>query len=283
MKSKLIIILFFNMFTAAVFAGGFETLVKDIPLGDEESVVVNMDLALADLSIMSGHSRYILKARISYNPDKIEPIIEYSEGKTGVLDIECKKRGKFNFNHFDTDENKWELAFTDKIPLEIDLDLGLGEGDFDMSGLQISDMTIDAGLSEINMVFDKPNKLRIDRLKIESGLGEFVAKGLLNANFERFQFSGGLGSSELHFTGKMNQPGDAEIEVGLGSIEVYLQKGLPVKIYAQKSFLSTVDLEDFRKVRDGVYISRNWDENASNRLELDLQIGLGSISVEWED
>ena len=283
MKSKLIIILFFNMFIAVVFAGGYETLIKDIPLKDEESVVVNMDLALADLSIMSGNSKYILKANVSYNPELIDPIIEYNEGKIGILNIECEKRGRFNLEHIDTNENKWELAFTDKVPLEIDLELGLGEGDLDLTGLQISDMSIDAGLSEINLVFDKPNKQRIDRLKIESGLGEFVAKGLLNANFERFQFSGGLGSSELHFTGKMNLPGDAEIEVGLGTIEVYLQKGLPVKIYTQKSFLSSVDLEDFRRVRDGVYISRNWDENAQNRLELDLQVGLGSISVEWED
>jgi protein associated with RNAse G/E len=75
---------------------------------------------------------------------------------------------------------------------------------------------------------------------------------------------------------------EVKIEVGLGAIEVYLQYGLPVKIYAQDTFLSSVDMDDFHKERKGIFISRDWDESAFNRMEMDLEVGLGSISVHWE-
>ena len=265
-----------------LLAGDIETLNKEIPLGKEKSVEIFMEMGLADLKITAGEPQSILLASVNYNPEKIKPVIDYTPGKTGRLEIECRKKSRVKFDDLDHDENEWRLAFTNRIPLEIDLELGMGEGDLDLTGLLITGMTIDAGLSELMIEFDEPNKEVIERLRVDSGLGEFIAKGLLNANIEEFKFSGGLGSSELYFTGKAQRPTEAKIEVGLGSLEIILAKNLPVKIYYEKSFLSSIDLDYFKRIDDDVYVSRNWDEDAPDRLILEIEIGLGSVSVGWE-
>ncbi|MBC8278214.1 MAG: hypothetical protein H8E46_08280 [FCB group bacterium] len=270
------------IFAGSTLAGDIETLKKEIPLGEEKSVEIFMEMGLADLKITAGESQSILLAHVNYNPDKIKPIIDYSPGKIGRLEIECRKKSRVKFDDLDHDENEWRLAFTDRIPLEIDLELGMGEGELDLTGLLITGMTIDAGLSELIIEFDEPNKEVIERLRVDSGLGEFVAKGLLNANIDEFRFSGGLGSSELYFTGESHRPTEAKIEVGLGSLEITLKKDLPVKIYYEKSFLSSIDFDYFKRIDDDVYVSKNWDENAPDRLILEIEIGLGSVCVTWE-
>lgn len=282
MRSVKYLTLALSALVATALAGDIETLKKKIPLEDEKAVKIDMELALVELSVSPGKADYIVIAEVSYNPDKIHPRIDYTPGKIGLLEIESKKISRAKFKNLHRFENEWDLQFTTKVPLEINLELGLGECDLDLSEMKISDLDIDAGLAEIRIFFDQPNKTRLDRIRIDSGLGEFVAKGLLNANFDRLTFSGGLGSSELYFTGEIDHPCEAKIEVGLGSVEIYLQKGLAVKVYSEGSFLSSVDIEDMQKLRKGVYVSRNWDDEAPNRLELDLEVGLGSISVEWE-
>ncbi len=272
------------MLTAvSAYSGSKETYKKEIPLGKAEMVRVDMDLSVAKLEVIPGSSRTLLKALVEYDPDKFKPLIDYSDGKTGYLDIVSKKRGSVNLRDLSDEVNDWELEFSPKVPLEIDLELGLGEGFLDFSGLRIADLSVDAGLSELEMQFNKPNPERLSRLKIESGLGQFTADGLLNANCEELDFSGGLGSSKLYFTGDNDQPIEAKIEVGLGSIVVLIQEGVPTRINTEGSIFSSVDVEGFQKVRKGEYISRNWDEDARNRLEIEIEVGMGAASVEWTE
>ncbi len=266
----------------SICAGNIETLKKEIRLRDEEAVEINMEMGLANLEITTGKSNFILIAQVEYNPEKIKPTIDYQEGTIGILEIESKKRHRVKTDDFKKGENDWRLAFTDEIPLDIKLELGLGEGKIDLTNLRISNMNIDAGLSEIEVYFDKPNREELDRFSIDSGLGELTVKGLLNANIDEFKFSGGLGASTLYFTGNAIRPMEAKIEVGLGSVEIIIDEGTPVKIYHEKSFLSSVDLTDFRKIDKNVYVSRQWNEDAPNRLILDIEVGLGSVEVDWK-
>lgn len=283
MKRIIMVSLLVGLFLSSVIAGRRETLRKEIPLGNEEQVRVNMDLKLAKIIISPGSSRMLFTAVVEYDPDKFRPIIDYTEGETGYLDIESRKRGDFDLKSLSDEVNDWEMTFSDQVPLEIDLDLGLGEGRLDFSGLKINDLNVDAGLSKLEIRFDKPNRERLGRLKIDSGLGEFTAKGLLNANCDEIDFSGGLGSSEIYFTGECGHPVEAAVEVGLGSIKIYIQEGTPTKIYISDSIFSSLRIKGFQKARKGVYLSRNWDDSARNKLEIEVEVGMGSVSVEWID
>ena len=274
-------VLIFVMFVTLSFSGDIQTLKKKIEIGSEQSIEVNMDMGLADITVSPGDGKYIVQAVVIYDADYIKQSIDYTPGKNGVLDIESKKR-KGSIEHWDDVKNEWELIFTTEVPMEFNLDLGLGECEMDLSKILLTDVDFDIGLSELYLEFNKPNKQQLDRMKIDTGLGEVKIKGLLNANFEEFVFSGGLGSSELYFTGENSRVCEAKIEVGLGSLEIYLQAGLPVKVISESSFLSSINIEDMKKIRKGVHVSRDWDEDAPNRLILTLEVGLGSITVEWD-
>lgn len=281
-KISIILLVLLTAGIPIVFARSSETLKKEIPLKDEQALKVNIELGLATLEIIPGDGKNLMTADIQYDPDKIDPVISYSPGKTGILEIKSEKIHDFDFNKLKKLDNMWNIALTDRIPIDMNIDLGLGEGVVDLTGLRLTDVNLDAGLSSLDISFTKPNKSKIARFRVDSGLGEFKAEGLLNANMERFVFSGGLGSSELYFTGDCSGNIDASIEVGLGSVNIVLKEDLPVKIRYEKSFLSSLDLNGFKKIDDSTYVSRNWNENAKCKLLIDIEVGLGSVEIDWE-
>ncbi|MBC8204210.1 hypothetical protein ISS30_06275 [bacterium] len=285
---KIIIILMITVFILSSAAARdhkreTEIMKKEIPLRGESEVEVTLDIGLAELYIIPGEPRNIVMAVIEYDPDKIKPVINYDEGRIGRLLIESRKKSDFGLRGLDENASVWKLGFTDRIPLDINIDFGLGEGELDFSGLKLNGMKIDAGLSDLKVIFDKPNSETIRHFNIDCGLGELTVEGLLNANFERFSYDGGLGSTELHFTGTCKRLSEAKISVGMGSVEIFLQRNLPVKVYYESSFLASVDLEDFKKLHKGEYVSDKWEDKTDYGLILELEVGMGAISVEWVD
>ena len=49
------------------------------------------------------------------------------------------------------------------------------------------------------------------------------------------------------------------------------------------SLFSSIELDDFHKIKKGVYVSHGWDEDAYNNLVIEIEVGMGSVSIVWED
>src|SRR5207244_6930258 len=64
-----------------------------------------------------------------------------------------------------------------------------------------------------------PVKEPITNFDVESGVGNLTIRGLGNARVERLRVNGGVGRTELDFTGDLkNTSPDTEINVGVGQV-----------------------------------------------------------------
>ncbi|TKJ42181.1 hypothetical protein CEE37_00450 [candidate division LCP-89 bacterium B3_LCP] len=260
----------------------FENFQKTIPYEDLENLEIEIEIGIAELTIGQVEGNNLLEANVRYDTDYDEPKISFRKsGKTGYLIIESRsdKDGELN-----TEDERWELLFTTKIPLNLQIDIGLVEGQLDMTALKLTDLEIAGGLSNIELTFDEPNQERLDEINLEIGLGNFTAIGLGNANFGKLNLECGLGSATLELDGKWKvDEAELNLEVGLGSATVKIPEDLGVEVYSQSNFLSEVDLDrSIIEVRDGLYRNGNWD-SAPHRLTIDAEVGLGSIEVEIVD
>jgi hypothetical protein len=148
-----------------------------------------------------------------------------------------------------------------------------------LTDLQVKDVKISTGASSVTMKCSKPNSISADNVTIESGVSKFTATNLSNLNFRNLKFSGGVGSYKLDFDGRLRQSTEVQIEVGLGSIDVSVPKNIPAKLVYDDNWLSSFKLDDdFEKTRSGVYETDDF-RNASNRLTIRLESGLGSVRV----
>jgi hypothetical protein len=110
-------------------------------------------------------------------------------------------------------------------------------------------------------------------------VSKFTATDLSNLNFSKLKFSGGIGSYKLDFNGKLKQSAEVQIEVGLGSIKIYIPKSIPARLVYDDHWLSSFHIDDdFDKKQNDVYETEDFD-NTSKHLIIQMEAGLGSVRV----
>ncbi|HCA78201.1 MAG TPA: hypothetical protein DEP53_00550 [Bacteroidetes bacterium] len=284
------------LFTAGTAAASpqQEVLRREITRTSEREVVVTLDASFGTLNILKGGRDKIVAAEYRRNEDdkrQLEMFYEISHGR-GELDINLsddkKHRSRqstsisweeMKSSHGDSDERELTAKFTDAVPLTFKIGLGAGKGDFDFTGLQVKNLKISAGASSAVLRCDEPNPIVCESVTIESGVSKFSARHLSNLNFRKLKFSGGIGAYTLDFAGKLRQKAYADVEVGLGSITVYVPREIPTRIITDDSWFSSVDVDDsFEKTRKNTYENEGYGHSVET-LTLKIGSGLGSIKV----
>lgn len=157
-----------------------------------------------DFSIQDGHALFSLVARS-------QPIPFWIPGDTA---------GEY-----------WTLNFTPRIPLQMDIKTGVGKVELDLSGLKVTQLTMDAGVGEVRIVF--PAAAGLTRASINAGVGAItvqipkevgarilVAKGLGSIRMESARFTHfGNEYTSLNYATAENKL-DLEIKGGVGAITI---------------------------------------------------------------
>ncbi len=268
---------------ASPVAGAVQSQHREFSRTKEKELKVSLDVSFGSVTIERGDREYI--AAIDYDEEeesKQKLHISYDiDEETGVLRIKLKEPTHF-WGADDSDHDKSRhltLKLSDAVPISFDVSLGAGKGEIDLTDLQVKDLKISTGASSVTLKCSKSNSIFTDDITIESGVSKFTATNLGNLNFRYLKFSGGVGSYKLDFGGAFHQSAEAQIEVGLGSISVSIPREIPTKLSYDDNWLSSFSLDDdFIKKRSGEYETEDY-EDASKRLMIRLESGLGSVKV----
>jgi hypothetical protein len=270
--------------TVAAFAYVLEGKHREFSRTKEKELRVILDVSFGDISIKRGEQDKI--ATIDYSEEetaKHKLYISYDiSDETGTLYIKLKESTHFwgDNNDHNSHNRHLDIKLGSNIPISLELELGAGKGDIDLTDLQVKDVKISTGASSVTMKCSKPNPIFADDISIESGVSKFTATDLSNLNFRNLKFSGGVGTYKLDFDGKLRQSAEVQIEVGLGSMNVYVPQTIPAKLVYDDNWLSSFKLDDdFEKTRSGVYETSDF-QDASKRLTIRLESGLGSVRVQ---
>ncbi|MGB8657990.1 MAG: toast rack family protein [Candidatus Zixiibacteriota bacterium] len=249
----------------------------------EKHLTVKMDIGAGTIDLERGRTGDLLDAEVEYDPEDTRVNVDYDrigdEGRV-YLKSEAKRKGI----HLDNEDNYWRLGFGDSITISFEIDVGACDADFDFTGLKVDQLDMDLGASSVDVEFRKPNRERISEMKIDAGATKLKVSGLGNANFGNLAFDGGVGDFTLDFSGDFAHRAHADVEVGMGSLTILVPEDLGVRIRGESSFLSSisVDEHDFDEVEDDVYENHNFGR-ADGELTLDVEVGLGSVKVEYID
>lgn len=285
MKAKMIIsavswLILFSSLNAV--AGQREEKTITYPADDIEILVLNADFGVADINISPEMMDEIFKADVSYDGKKIRIFEDYEkDGKSGYLDIGSEGRRKLDF---DTKDNRWDIALSTKYETELLIDLGACEAKIELGNIPLKSLNMDIGAVEGSISFGKPNPIVAEKITIDAGATDMEIKKLGNANFKRMKFDGGAGSFELDFSGEYRHKSRVTISIGLGEAIIYIPAGLPVRIDADEGFLSTLDFDNAGEleIEDG-YCESDDFQDSEYGLDLEIDVGLGSIEIIWVD
>jgi hypothetical protein len=178
-----------------------------------------------ELIIIPG-SEILASGMATFNVADFKPEITSSDGTVNVT------QGSYTLNklpNFGKVLNTWDLKLG-SAPMDLEITAGAYHADLELGNLSLSNLTVKDGASNVRMTFSEPNRIEMNLMRYETGASQVVLKGLANANFSIFKFTGGAGNYSLDFSGDLRHDASASINTGLGNLTLIIPDDLQVQL-----------------------------------------------------
>ncbi|MFZ5979565.1 MAG: toast rack family protein [Candidatus Zixiibacteriota bacterium] len=265
------------IFTVSVTAADrLEEVTEKIDAEGAENISVNLDFGAGTMTLEPDDIAEAAVVNIFYDTRRADYRVEYEKrGSTGYLDMESVLRKHRNVDDLDND---WDIKLSSRYPTEINFDLGACEADIDLGGIPLTMMDLEIGAASGTIMFSKPNPVRLKELVIDVGASSLELEDFGNANFEYLEISSGAASVELDLRGNYSGESKINIDVGVGSLDVTVPKGVAVRIEGDDGLFSSLDFHggDVEEIEDDLYESGDFD-SAEDRITFNVDVGMGSV------
>ncbi|MBM3310640.1 MAG: hypothetical protein FJY80_03940 [Candidatus Aminicenantes bacterium] len=208
-----------------------QTTTASAPLENAVSADVRIRPGAGEVTVRGSDIDTLMNGTFRFNRRHWEPRVDFLKvGDRSRLVVE-RRRSRTLF--LGTVRNTWDIALTNRIPLDLDFDFGAGEARLDLRGLKLNSLTIDMGVGDLTLDLSGPRAESLEA-SIDGGIGHATIF-LPSEIGVRLRIDGGLGSinapgfikSERYFTneayGKTPTTIDLEVDAGIGSIDLRLR------------------------------------------------------------
>lgn len=259
---------------------------------------VEIHYGIGELILSPGNNRYDIDGVIQYNPSYMEPDVQLlSRGRTADLNIDINSKDssyhvsvtklkKLNIfsgnNNNNIMYNIMDFTLPTALPTSLELEFGFGSAEIDLSGMRIEYLSLECGLSDVNIVSYNRNPIECKKIKLESGLGDLSIVGLGNVRARTIELEVGLGSANIDFRGNRLVDTDFSVEVGLGDLDLILPERANIKMVINDTFLSSVSVYGLVEAGEKEWVSPNWRPGLPI-INLDVSVGLGSVDIFVKD
>jgi hypothetical protein len=246
---------------------------ESIPLDGAESANVEILFGAGELDVRAGDADQLFSGFFRYNIDEWEPEVTYTDGTLTIAQESDEANWGWPPGNV---RNEWELEFTPEIPLEMDCDIGAGEGDLDLTGLELTAVSLDVGAGDFEVRFDEPNEAEMDQFVVNAGASKLEIVGIGNAGPEQAQIQGGVGDITLDLTGAWARSAQVDVTAGVGALSLRLPDNAGVRVEVEGG-LSNVDVSGLRR-SDDAYVNDAYGE-ADIELDISITAGIGQIDL----
>lgn len=209
----------------------------------------------------------LVNGHITYNVRRWEPEFIRRDNY-----FEIRQSNPLSFTGIPTGEveNQWLLELTNALPIKMTIEGGASENDFDLTGLQLTNLRIVQGASDTTIRFDAPNPEVMQEFIFTTGASSAKLFGLGHANFQRMTMSGGAGDYTLDFSGSLTQDATVDIKAGISNLTLVIPADMHAVIN-NKGAVSNINTRGTWLVTDNTYATLN--EGFTLTINLDLAVG----------
>jgi hypothetical protein len=143
---------------------------RQVPLGDLESVQVEVNMGAGELNL-NGGAEELMEASFDYNVEQWQPEVDLErvEGR-GTLIVRQPFKGTLRASGV---RNEWSISLNDEILTSLVVRLGAGEGKLNLSGMNLDDLAVEVGAGKVTIDVSGDWQRDID-IKLTRGVGEAI-------------------------------------------------------------------------------------------------------------
>ncbi|HNS63418.1 MAG TPA: toast rack family protein [Anaerolineaceae bacterium] len=235
--------------------------------GNPARVTIEMGAGRLDIT---GGSPDLVDGTIEFNIPGWKPEIN----RTGDnLDIIQTVNSRISFPE-DKVINTWNLRMG-TYPMDLIVKAGAYKGTLDLTGVPITNLEVNDGASQADILFNSPNPVAMNRLVYKTGASQVTLTGLANANTDEIIFEGGTGAYELDFSGTLQQELHVRITAGMSNVKLIFPEDMNVQV-AMTGGLSNISPSGTWTIREGVYERTG----TTPLIRVDVEMGMGNLQLE---
>jgi hypothetical protein len=274
---------------AVLLFAGFACSISNLQMKTSETRTVDINAPLPEnleeteiLFRMSGGefnlnpgASNLVNGLITYNVEKWEPEFTYRENL-----YQIKQSEQLAISGIPTDEiiNSWDLTLSTAVPIDLTIEGGASDNNYDLTGIQLTNLSIIQGASDTSLTFNQPNPANMESLSFTTGASSAKIFGLANANFNRMTFSGGAGNYTLDFGGSLSHDAYVEIKAGASNLKIIVPTGMQVQVNNLSS-VSVINTEGTWLLKDDSYTTLE----EGYLLTIDLNLTVGNVTLVHEE
>jgi len=253
----------------------------DVPYPNHPSVNLSILMgAPGNVKVSGGASDKLVEGTVEYNVLEWAPEVQVQGDSVKLVQRDGWRVVPWVLHN---PVNRWDLRLGDAKPLSMKVSAGISEGSWSLGRLPLRNLDLEMGVGKNVISFDGANPEEMDRFKLSAGAGEVEVKGLLNANFRHMRVNSGVGSLTLHFTGERpTREAAVDLEGGIGSLAVFVDEVVPARVMIKG--MTGVSARGFNRLSRGFlggeYVNGAYEQATGNRLELNITMGIGGITLE---
>ena len=241
---------------------------------DTTPLGVHVTYAAGKVAVKSDQARNLFDMHLKYDAERAEPIYQFNSS-TREMDVGVRQRSGIRSMH-DTEGSEMKLDLSRSTPMRLQLDVGAAMGDYDLSGLQIDELSLHTGATESRVKFDTPNPRRMHSMRVEMGAATVEMTGLANANAERIDVNLGVGHLTMDFAGEWRGDVSMTVNSALGNVTITVPNDVGIRVESSR-FLSSFEGNGLVN-KNGAWESANWS-TAKYKLRVHSAGVLGHFAI----
>ncbi|MFL0684549.1 MAG: hypothetical protein ACK4SF_10580 [Algoriphagus aquaeductus] len=181
-------------------------------------------------------------------------------------------------------EHSWDIGLGSNYLYELDFNLGMGAADFDLSQIPVSNFKVKSASADVVIRYgsDAPNQVAMDTLLVTLNMGKVEVQRANFTNSKKIILEVNYGKIDLNFSDGMSAGCQVIAAVGGGTVNLKLPSDTyPIKIKMKTTPMCRTSLPKYLKSLDKeTYVTKGFSASDPRLLELILDVGVGSITVE---
>jgi hypothetical protein len=214
---------------------------------------------------------------LRYDERRAVPLHRYdAEQRSAALGLESRGSGLRSAGGRG-ESGELRLTLPRSVPLDLDMEFGGTQSTLDLGGMSLQSLRLDCGATDANLLFSRPNRVRMRDLEVNVGVADFSAMMLANANADQIRLHGGVGSVDLDFGGTWTHDLSVVTRLAVGKLTLHVPGDVGVRLELQR-MAAGFEHQGFVK-RDDAWYSTNF-ESAPHKLRIRAETFLGQVDIQ---
>ncbi|MEO0640128.1 MAG: hypothetical protein AAFY70_10415 [Bacteroidota bacterium] len=183
-----------------------------------------------------------------------------------------------------TGENtiRTEYYHDPSMATDVSLDLGMGTSMLNLSDMMIKNLVIHSAFSDVNLQYDQPNKMQMDKMDIHVVRADIFIQNLEQAKVKLVTIQNDMGDTKVELGSNSPRYSTVYIQAGVGNCTLAIEDDHPVKIIVKRGMFSSLNFDEanFRKLDKNVLVNKAYrPDHPEEATKIICNVDLGDVNL----